>query len=239
VGIFNTFTYSDGTLYGNLSKLEFSVEPFTCKAISNDVIGGVLRPRVDLNWANPSGTIFGFRIVRNQDGYSETEEDGHIILETLDPPLPDEQSFTDQLYAIPLLPGKYVYYTIWVLLADNSWYPSGGVYTLIPRAHSVISPEGVELKSSEYKFADLLPRVFTSSQQGTLDEIDQTSDLFTFLSGFAYTLDEMLTFADLLAPSLKGKNNNPNFVGVFSEQLGLPLLPNVSLKTQKRQFSSF
>lgn len=234
MGIFNTFTYSDGTLYGNLSKLEFSVAPFTCKAISNDLIGEVLRPRVDLSWANPSGEVFGFRIVRNQEGFSENEEDGHIIFETFEPPLPTEQTFVDQMYEIPLLAGKYVYYTIWVLLADHSWYPSGGVWTLVPRAHSVVSPAGVELKSSEYKFANLLPRAFTSAQQSTLDEIDPTSDLFVFLSGFAYTLDEMLTFADLLAPSLKGKNNNPNFVQVFAEQLGLPVLPNVSLKTQKR-----
>lgn len=234
MGLFNTFTYSDGTLYGNLSKLEFSVAPFTCKAISNELFGEVLRPRVDLSWANPSGAVFGFRIVRNQEGYAENEEDGHIIFETFDPPLPDEQSFTDQMYEIPLIPGKYVYYTIWVLLADHSWYPSGGVWTLVPKAHSVVSPDGVVLKSSEYKFADLLPRAYTSAQQSALDEIDPTSDLFVFLSGFAYTLDEMLTFADLLAPSLKGSNNNPNFVQVFAEQLGLPVLPNVSLKTQKR-----
>ena len=234
MGIFNTFTYSDGTLYGNFSKLEFSVEPFTCQVVGIDVFAGISRPRVDLFWSNPSGSVFGFRIVRNQEGYSESEEDGHIIFETFEPEVPDNQFFSDQFYEIPLTPGRYAYYTIWVLLADNSWYPAGGVYTLIPTQHSVVSPEGVELQSSEYKFAGLLPRVYTSQQRGPLDEINTSSDLFLFLSGFAFTFDEILTFADLLAPNFKADNTNPNFVSVFSKQLGLPLLPNVSLKTQKR-----
>lgn len=234
MGIFNTFTYSDGTLYGNQSKLEFSVEPFTCKVISIDLFGEILRPRVDLSWSNPSGSVFGFRIVRNQEGFSESEEDGHIIFETFEPEVPDNQFFSDQFFEIPLTTGRYAYYTIWVLLADNSWYPAGGIYTLIPTQHSVVSPEGVELQSSEHKFVGLLPRVYTTEQQGPLDEIDTSSDLFLFLSGFAFTLDELLTFADLLAPNFKADNTNPNFVSVFSKQLGLPLLPNVSLKTQKR-----
>lgn len=241
MGIFNTFPYSDGTdptipqtLYGDFSKLEFSVAPFTSKAIDNETFGTVVRPRVDLSWTNPSGDIFGFRLVRNQEGWSETEEDGQIILESFDPTTPALSTFTDQLDEIALIPGKYSYYSIWLLLADNSWYCSDKTYVLIPKSHNVVSPEGVELQSSEYKFASLIPRVFISEQQSATDEIDQTSELYRFLSGMAYTLDEILTFADLLAPSLAGKNNNPNFVLPLAKQLGIPTLPTASLKTQKR-----
>lgn len=242
MGIFNTFQYSDGTnpaipqtLYGNFSKLAFAVSPFTAVAITNNPYSDTLEdPAVDLSWVNPSGDIFGFRIVRNQEGFSETAEDGHIILETFDPVLPDLSTFTDVGYKIALTSGKYVYYTIWLLTADNSWYPAGACFTLIPKNHNMITPDGVVLQSSDYKMSALLPRAFTSVQKTPIDEIDRSSDLYNFLSGFAYTLDELLTYADLLSPSLNGRNNNPNFVVPFAYQLGLPFLPNTSIKTQKR-----
>ncbi len=235
MGIFNTFSYNDGTLYGSFSKLEFSVSPFTAVAITNSsTYTDVENPKVELSWSNPSGDVFGFRIIRNQEGFSETAEDGHKIYETFEPPLPPETVFTDVGYSIPLSTGKYAYYTIWLLMADNTWYPAAASFTLIPKNHNMVTPDGVVLQSSEYKMAGLLPRAFTSQQKTPLDEIDRGSDLYHFLGGVAYTLDELLTYADLLAPSLHGGNNNPNFVMPFAYQLGLPFLPNVSLKTQKR-----
>jgi hypothetical protein len=137
MGIFNTFSYNDGTLYGSFSKLEFSVSPFTAVAITNSATySDVPNPKVELSWANPSGDIFGFRIIRNQEGFSETAEDGHKIYETFDPPLPPETVFTDVSYSVPLTSGKYVYYTIWLLMADNTWYPSAACFTLIPKNHN-------------------------------------------------------------------------------------------------------
>lgn len=248
MGIYNTFYYSDGldaavpqTLYGNPSKLEYSVEPFVCTAIGNEtfteVINGqntsVIRPKIEITWANPSGTIFGLRLVRNQEGFSQTEEDGYIIYESFDVANLATSLF-DQSFNIPITPGKYVYYTLWLLTPAKTWFPAGYDVILAPKSHTVKSPEGVELASSEYRFVDLLPRVYTTEQHSTVDEIDTTSDLFTFLSGFAYTLDETLTFADLLPYSTNGIDVNPNFVSVLAKQLGLPDLSNVSIRAQKR-----
>lgn len=241
MGIFNTFIYSDGTnsaipqtLYGNISKLEFSVAPFIATAINNEVVNGVELPKVSLSWTIPNGDIFGFRVVRNQEGFSETEEDGNIIYELFGSSITPTSTFIDFSIAAPIAPGRYIYYTIWVLLANGSWYLSDSTYTLIPKNHNVVTPDGAILQTSNYKLAALLPRAFTSLEGTPNDEINPNSDLYNFLGGIAYTWDELLTFADLLAPSLQGKNNNPNFVPVFAKQLGLDILPNTSLKTQKR-----
>lgn len=248
MGIFNTFYYSDGTdpnvpqtLYGNPSKLEYSVEPFVCTAIGNEsfseVINGkntqVVRPKIQVTWVNPSGTFFGLRLVRNQDGFSQTEEDGYVIYESFDVNNISNTIF-DQMFNIPITPGKYVYYTLWLLTPAKVWYPAGYDVILAPKSHAVKSPEGVELESSEYRFVDLLPRVYTTEQHSTVDEIDTSTDLYSFLSGFAYTLDEVFSSADLLPLNTNGVDVNPNFVGVLCKQLGLPDLSNVSIRAQKR-----
>jgi phage tail-like protein len=234
VGIYNTFNFGDGTLYGNQSKLAYSSTPFVATAIGNFNVNGVSRPKVELSWNNPQGTILGFRIVRNQNGFAEHEEDGHIILETFSPTLPTSTVIYDQMFNVPLIEGKYAYYTIWVLLADKSWYLSASDVILIPKSHNVVSPEGVELVSSEDKFVGLLPRAFTSQQGSNLDELDKNSDLYKFLGGFAYTLDEILTFADLTIATRSAQNINPNFTSVIANQFGLPNFAELNLKTQQR-----
>jgi phage tail-like protein len=248
MGIFNTFLYGldSGVLYGNQSKLAYAASPLHAVALSSDyfveefnVAGAIkeksiLRPKVSLSWNTPSGSVAGFRILRNQTGFSENEEDGIVVYETFNPGVPNFNSYIDQMSAVPIIPGKYAYYTIWVLLPNNTWYLSARDVILIPTLHSIVSPEGIELISSEEKFVSLLPRSFSSSMQSNLDEVDKTSDLYVFLRGFAYTLDEILTFADLISSSLSGLDVNPNFVSVMAQQLGLPEIPDINLKTQKK-----
>lgn len=251
MGIYNTFDWGDGTLYGDASKVGYSAEPLTATAIGSTIfeenvvidiaangqpIYGVMeaiRPRVDLSWTNPTGSIFGFRIVRNQDGWSENEEDGKIILETFVPVVPDVTNFTDQFSDVPLVEGRYAYYTVWLLLADYSWAVGAYTYCLVPTQHSVKSPDGTLYKTSERKFLDLIPKVYTSEMQSYLDEVSETSDLRIFLGGFSYTLDETLTFADLLIPDISGKSTNPNTVALQAEQLGLPKQPTLSIQRKK------
>jgi phage tail-like protein len=263
MGIYDEFKYTDsaheltaGTKYGYQPRISYTAFPFVATAVSQDVyeeqivvgsnpdkslIFGVkelVRPRVDLTWTTPKGSIQAFRIVRNQDGYPLHEEDGEIILETPkvqgDPVVPAATYFSDQFGATPLTPGRYAYYTIWILEADFTWKVAGYTYCLIPNPHELRAPDNVLLKSSERKFVELFPKVFTTQEQSYLDEVDESSDLFNFLSGFAYSLDEMLTYTDLLTPDPQGRGTNPNFVAVQAAQLGLKVDTRLGIQRQKR-----
>lgn len=251
MGIYNTFDWGDGTLYGDSAKVGYSASPFTATAIGTTVyeqpvvirresngtpVYGttqVVRPKVFLTWTKPTGSIFGFRVVRNQDGWSESSEDGEIILETFEPVIPEEEYVYDELSNTPLVEGRYAYYTVWVLLADYSWAVAAYTYCLIPTRHNVYSPDGTVYKSSERRFLELFPKVYTTEQQSYVDEVSETSDFRTFLGGFSYTLDEMLTFADLLIPDISGRTTNPNTVGIQAAQMGLPKEPTLSLQRKK------
>lgn len=250
MGIYNTFDWGDGTLYGDASKVAFSAEPLKATAIGSTtyfeptvtaVVGGtpvigtkeVVRPRVVLHWNTPTGSVFGFRLVRNQDGFSEHEEDGQVILETFSPVVPEETNFTDEFNAVPLIEGRYAYYTVWLLLADFTWVIGAYTYCLVPKEHSIKTPEGNLYKTSERKFIESLPKVYTTQMQSYLDEVSETSDLRTFMGGLSYTLDEILTFADSLIPDFSGNTTNPNVVELQAHQMGLPKEPTLSIQRKK------
>jgi len=253
MGIYNTFQYSDGTVsgipqvkYGSQSKLTYSADPFIATAISNTVTSSVINgatvntvlPTVELSWVDPAGTVLGIRILRNQEGFSETEEDGVILLDVYpaagQTATTTNQQLTDFGGAVPLIPGKYAYYTFWVLFPDLTWSLSSWAAIVIPKPHGVMSPEGVEITSSENKFMSLFPRVYTSGNGDAVGEVDTDTDFYKFFSGLSYTLDEVTTSADLLEKAFSGREINPNFVAVLAQQLGLPNLPGISLKTQKK-----
>lgn len=250
MGIYNTFDWGDGTLYGDASKVAYSAAPLSATAVGSttyleqvvvNVVSGtpvlgdkeIIRPRVDLHWNNPTGSVFGFRLVRNQDGFSEHEEDGQVILETFLPVVPAVTSFTDEFDEVPLIEGRYAYYTIWLLLADFTWVIGAYTYCLVPKEHSIKTPEGNLYKTSERKFIESFPKVYTTDMQSYLDEVSDSSDLRTFMGGFSYTLDEILTFADLLIPDFSGNTTNPNMVDLQAQQLGLPKEPTLSIQRKK------
>jgi phage tail-like protein len=260
MGIYQEFKYDSGTKYGYQPRISYTTYPFIARAVSQEVyeetivvgsnpdgslIYGVkelVRPRVDLTWSTPKGSILAFRIVRNQDGYSMHEEDGEIILATPqiegDSVVPEATYFSDQFARTPLTTGRYAYYTIWILESDFTWSVAGYTYCLVPKPHELRAYDNTLLKTSERKFVELFPKVFTTQQQSYLDEVDETSDLFKFLSGFAYTFDEILTHTDLLVPDPRGLGSNPNFVPVQAQQLGLRVDTTLGLQRQKRMIRS-
>lgn len=251
MGIYNTFDWGDGTLYGDASKVAFSAAPLTATALGSttyieptiiDVVDGtpvignreVIRPQVKLHWTTPTGSYFGFRLVRNQDGFSEHEEDGQIIKEYFSVTATSvENKAVDEFNAVPLVEGRYAYYTIWLLLADFTWVIGAYTYCLVPKEHSIKTPEGNLYKTSERKFIESLPKVYTTQMQSYLDEVSDSSDLRTFMAGFSYTQDEILTFADLLIPDYSGNTTNPNMVDLQAHQLGLPKEPTLSIQRKK------
>ena len=235
---YSSVLYGQG-YYGQQSRLAFSVEPFTAVAVSYS--------EIILNWSAPLGGYTAFRIVRNQEGYSATVEDGAVIYEEFGINSSEAVSistFTDTnvIDGIPaLVNGRFVYYRIWLLKAsDNVWYPAGDTYTLLPSEHPTFGPKIAHKASNEVlltthdKVMNLLPRVYTSISGSPLDAVDSNSDLYRFLKGFSFTMDEFLTMADSLLPDYEGHRTNPAAIAAQASQLGLTEEPYIALNRQKR-----
>jgi hypothetical protein len=227
--------YNEAYYGAGVSKLPGSVEPFFATAVDYD--------KVLLTWSQAPGAgsdYTAIRVIRNQDQYPETEEDGIIIdevdLSDIGPQVSVPQSFEDglQYTAIPLSSGRYVYYGIWIKKSTDIWVEAGAAQALVPKEHSTLGTNSVELVSTHDKFMNLLPRVYTSATQSPIDTVDTSSTLYNFLSSFTFTLDEVLTFIDLLKPDSSGRYMNPNVISAAIDQLGLTQSGARVTKSQKR-----
>lgn len=228
------------TTYGQKSRLSFSVSPFTATAVDYE--------KVELNWGIPVGGYSAFRVLRNQDGFPETSEDGVILFEEFNINLDDEGSeittgtvsigslVDEPLLPVPkLVPGKFAYYRVWILkTSDNVWYPAGDTYVLVPSDHPLYGPDRQILRTTHDKVMRLIPRVFTSTAKSTLDEVDNNTDLYVFLKGFSFTLDEFLTMIDTLIPNYLEERTSPQLLGKKAEQLGLNRDSIADIKHQKK-----
>lgn len=227
MGIYSGFKYS-AEKYGRPPKFAYSVEPFTAEVIWYD--------QVRLSWSSPTGNYQAIRLLRNQSNLPETEEDGLIIwqwdsttggvkkvqfVDGVDNLL-DSNGNNDSAF----VSGKSVYYRMWIWTNTNQWIPAGETYTLIPKQHKT-SP--ISQEDTHSKLMGLIPRVFTSSNYSPFGEIDYSSELSTFLKGFSLTLDEMLTYADLIQPNLLDSYGTPTTNYLNSVQLGLT--PEIGLTT--------
>jgi hypothetical protein len=236
---YSAILYNQG-FYGQKSRLAFSVEPISAVALNyTDVM---------LNWSAPLGGYTAFRILRNQDGYSDTVEDGIIIYEEFDIDSGSGSvsisTFTDgkdNPSDPSIVGGKFVFYRVWVLKsADNVWYPAGDTFTLMPSSHPTFGKKLAVGKNKEVllttqdKLMNLLPRMYSSMSYSPIDEVDKNSDLYRYLSGFAFTLDEFLTMADTLLPNFDGGKSNPAAIPARAYSLGLVQEPHISISSQKR-----
>ena len=216
--------------YGEAPRLAFSVSPFTATAVDYDTI--------QLNWAAPEGSITKIRLVRSQDGFPETEEDGIILWEwSSDSNQPRINNFEDSPSnsSVALTSGRFSYYRVWLLQGTtNKWLIAGEAYTIVPRAHDTVSNDGTVLVSTHQKFLDLIPRVFTSASQSPLDAVDENSDLSRFLRGFSFTLDEIMTLADNILPEESGRFINPELIGLRAQNFGLEPEAYIATQNQKR-----
>jgi hypothetical protein len=212
-----------GAFYGEVPRTPFSVEPFIATALDYD--------RILVTWNTPVGDLTGIRLVRNQEGFSECPEDGVILLEVNN----TDGDFGSTSYIdgvdnlldsspdndIGLVSGRWVYYRMWVRRSDDLWTVANDAFTILPRKHGTNLPDGTELQSTQINFMDLLPRVFTSAEQSPLGTIDSSSTLYQFLEGMSFTLDEMLTLADLLLPDSSGRNAGPGLLQLQLAEYGL------------------
>lgn len=137
----------------------------------------------------------------------------------------------------PLLQGKLTYYAAWIMEIDTAtdartWSLVGVVDTLVARDHSTIlgntddtptSPNAsrTRTRTTHEKVIDLLPRVFTSSTESPMDTVTTGSDLDLFIQGFSYTLDELMTYTDLLLPDHTAGNLTPQLLATRSYDYNL------------------
>jgi hypothetical protein len=227
------------SIYGEVARSAYSADPFVATAVTYT--------EVKLTWSPiDSGgeeDYAALRVVRNQYAFPETQDDGFVVLEATGS-FPTAVSDT-----VNLGTGRYAFYTIWVLLeTSGTWISVGQTHVLVPSAHTsnmrrnfidedgavTITPlNSLVLMNTHDKLMSYLPRAMTSGGSAT-DTYDPNSTLSKFLEGFSFTLDELLTYTDLIVPGISGKYSNPGLVDLQSLQLGLPLDPNGLTRTQKQ-----
>ncbi len=219
MGLYGNIIYGSGITYGQPASLPFSVEPLEASAVWYD--------RVDVTWVPSDSLYTAFRLVRNQDNFPESPEDGRILInwasdsETDVPTSFIDGAITNSLgetSGVPLVPGKYVYYRVWLLNDQDVWVVAGETSVVLPSQHNSGS---VSRQTFHEKLVGLLPRQFTSFTQSPNSEIDFDSELAAFLEGFSFTYDELLTYLDLLHPSIWGEFNSPASLYLQGSQIGV------------------
>lgn len=183
--------------------------------------------KVTLTWNSPTGTFTRFRIVRSQSGFPETAEDGVVIFDEFSSSgTVSRSTFTDgedNPGDIPLVPGRQVYYRVFLFTSSKIWVNAGGITAIVPGNHN-----------SHSRLTGYLPRVFTSKEQSPLDAINQNSALYEFLWGFSFTEEELLTYLDLLKPRHTGLETPVEILPAEVNNVGLVPEPGLPTKNQKR-----
>lgn len=229
MGLYGVAEYGVDT-YGEAPKFAFSALPFTAEAIDYD--------SVDVRWTQIEGDYNQIRLTRSQNGYPETQEDGLVLWEWYQSS--NEQRITEFIDSpenseIPLVPGRFVYYRIWVFQTIQlRWVIAGDAIVLVPRQHNSVTPDGTILVNSTEKIADLLPRMYFSGSQSPHDAFDKNTTAYKFIDGFAFTLDEIMTFADNLLPEQNEIYANPALLELKTRNLGLDFESYIGTKNQKK-----
>ena len=172
------------TSYGNPNPTSLSVTPMTTLVVNYT--------ECYVRWQVPSGSYTAVRLVRNQNAFPESPEDGVIVYEETTSSL--STTFLDDggvlsTTTVGIAPGKPIYYTMF-LLSSNNWVNAGSVQDIVPSDHGM-----------QETIPNYLPRVFTSAEQSPLAEIDTTSPLYAFLTSMGFVTDQLLTSLDLLLPN--------------------------------------
>jgi len=188
MALYSEFKYNDGTLYGDGSRLDYTAEPVVATAVTYN--------QVSVSYAVPTGSYVLFRIVRNQDGYPETAEDGKIIYATNLNEYPTASTVLDNT----LVEGRFAYYRAWLKRSANSyWEPAGDATVLVPFKNTLTSdistvqsefnsttlefydktiPTSLGMSTTHQRFMSYLPSVITSTSLSPVDEANPNYDSY-------------------------------------------------------------
>ena len=209
--------------YGLTPKLAYSVEPMSINVLKFS--------EVFVSWQLPTGTFTRFRVVRNQNAWPETSEDGVIIYElnssdgsSLEGVIPTS-SFFDGLEnptQTAINPGRNVFYRVFLYTSDNIWVKAGEIAEVVPLNTGAIN-----------KVINLLPRVLTSSVLSPLGVVDEASELYRFLDGLAFSYEQMMTEITLARPAHNLESSNYKTIPGEVLNVGLNPEPNLPMLRQR------
>lgn len=210
--------YYGASTYGAFVKLAFSVEPMSTLVLDFT--------KVLVKWQTPRGEFSRIRLLRSQVGFPETAEDGIIIFDEFATEgnvsrvefIDGEDNPSD----VPLIPGRQTYYRVYLFTDQNVWRVAGSISAIVPSDHNV-----------QTTFMNNLPRVFTSSEQGSFGAVDTTSALYNFVEGLTFSQEQFYTLIDLLKPRHTGIETPVELLPIEVASLGLT--PEAGLPTKNRK----
>ena len=210
--------YYGATDYGAFVKLAFSVEPMSVLVLDFT--------KVLIGWQTPRGDFSRIRLLRSQVGFPETAEDGIIIFDEFATEgtvsraeyIDGEDNPSD----VPLIPGRQTYYRVFLFTDQSVWRVAGSITAIVPSNHNV-----------QTTFMNSLPRVFTSSEQGSFGSVDTNSYLYNFMSGLTFSQEQFYTLLDLLKPRHTGIETPVELLPLEVASLGLT--PEAGLPTKNRK----
>ena len=215
---YSNFVYG-GAKYGVTPKLAYSVEPMAITVL--DFI------KIQVEWQSPTGDFTKIKLVRNQFGFPENSEDGLTIWEeSATEGTVSRLSFTDgedNPNQTPIVNGRQVYYTVFLFTDQKVWVNAGQITDLMPLDHGV-----------HKKIMDIIPKVFTSQIQSPLGVTDETSALYNFMGGIAFTHEQFLSQLDALRPQHSSEGIAFSTLEQNSFSVGLVPEPALPVKNQKR-----
>jgi hypothetical protein len=210
--------YYGASTYGAFVKLAFSVEPMSTLVLDFT--------KVLVKWQTPRGNFSRIRLLRSQVGFPETAEDGIIIFDEF----ATEGNVSrvefidgeDNPLDVPLISGRQTYYRVYLFTDQNVWRVAGSISAIVPSNHNV-----------QTTFMNSLPRVFTSSEQGSFGTVDTTSALYNFVEGLTFSQEQFYTLLDLLKPRHTGIETPVELLPIEVASLGLT--PEAGLPTKNRK----
>ncbi len=219
MGVYGNFVYGGGK-YGATPKLAYSVEPMSITVLDYD--------RTLVEWQSPTGDFTRWRLVRSQTGYPENEEDGVIVYEEFATEgNVTRVSFVDSDDAeepiIGIDPGRQIYYRFFLYIDTEYWIVAGQVTDTVPSDHD-----------AQKKLMDIIPKVYTSEVQSPLGVTDTESDLYKFMNGVSFTVDQLLTQIDVLKPNHSSENTPASLLPIELLNSGFTTESNIPVKYQKK-----
>ena len=202
------------SVYGYFIPPIYRIDPFVAEPVSYS--------QINISWTKPSGTIEGYRLIRNSYGWPVDQDDGEVLLDITSGWLGSNYADTD------VTGGNYYYYGFYVLInsATDEWVRSGLTGCLM-----------INNYGSSSEMESLIPSFYITSILGQNELVLNpvgNSYLNSFLAvlgwGFDYLRTQYDTYLNINNPWTVPLNQLYN----MASQFNLNINPDISAYTLRK-----